>query len=144
MEREFRVNAHQFLQFYAVPPLAPHDSEHDSSGERALDEALANARLALVRRRQRTALFGSSRLADGPAWEMLIDLYIHHLQGKQLCIGAVCIISDLPMTNAVRILGRLLDANMVCRDPDPDDRRRCFIRLHPETLAGLHCYFAST
>lgn len=108
-----------------------------------VESSLANARVALRRRRDRRNLLGSTRFVDGPAWEMLMDLYIHHLEKKRLGIGALCVTSDLPMTSAVRLLDKLLSAGLVRRVPDPDDRRRCFIELDDRLLGNLHRYFAS-
>ena len=105
--------------------------------------SLANARFALKRRRERRLILGSTRFIDGPAWEMLTDLYIHHHEQKRLGIGALCVTSDLPMTSAVRLLDKLLSAGLVCRVPDPADRRRCFIELNDRLLNDLNRYFAA-
>lgn len=88
-------------------------------------------------------MFDDARCVDGPAWEMLVDLYVSQLEGKSLCIGSVCVTAGVPMTNAVRIMSRLIDKGLVRREPDCDDRRRCFIALEDETRAKLDVYFSS-
>lgn len=72
---------------------------------------------------------------------MLVDLYVSQLQGCDLCVGSLCVTSGVPMTNAVRILGKLIDAGFVSRQSDPGDRRRCVIALSDDANAKLDLYF---
>lgn len=133
------MNAATFLRLVSTP-------SSDGPQERGLlpNPGHSNAKAALARRRQREKMFEDAHIADGPAWEMLVDLYISEIEGKCLCIGSLCVTSGVPMTNAVRILGKLLDKGLVCREPDPEDRRRCFIALRPDTRAKLNLYFSSS
>jgi DNA-binding MarR family transcriptional regulator len=104
---------------------------------------LSHAKAALSRRRLRQKLFADARFADGPAWEMLVDLYVNQIEGKELCVGSLCVTAGVPMTNAVRIVGKLLDAGLIRRKPDVSDRRRCLLSLDEGTRSRLDTYFSS-
>jgi DNA repair protein RadC len=73
-------------------------SAHDALRAEPVADTLANARRALERTRERRALLGCVHHIDGPGWEMLIDLYVHHLEGRQISVSALCVTSGLPMT----------------------------------------------
>lgn len=103
--------------------------------------AAANARTAAIRRAERRQLLGHSSLLANPAWDMLIDLFVHTYVGKPVSTSALCIGSGLPMSNALRIVRKLRESDMVFREPDPSDGRRYFIRLTPQTMHALNRYF---
>lgn len=103
--------------------------------------AAANARKAAIRRTERRELLGQPALLANPAWDMLIDLFIHTHAGKAVSTSALCIGSGLPMSNALRIVRKLRESDMVFREPDPSDGRRYFIRLTPQTMQALNRYF---
>ena len=104
--------------------------------------ALANAQKASRRRLLRRQLVGAADLFGEPAWDMLIDLFIHEGEEKAVSTSSLCIASGLPMTSALRLLQRLCDAGLVTREPDRLDGRRNFIRLSPDLGYRLMAYFA--
>ena len=53
------------------------------------DLALANARAAMRRRLLRQQLIGTPELFGDPAWEMLVDLFVHECERKRLSISAL-------------------------------------------------------
>ena len=103
--------------------------------------AAANARAAAIRRTERRQLVGHSSLLANPAWDMLIDLFVHAHVSKPVFTSALCVGSGLPMSNALRLIRKLRDSNVVYREPDPSDGRRYFIRLTPQTMEALNRYF---
>lgn len=103
--------------------------------------AAANARMAAIRRTERRELLGHSSLLANPAWDMLIDLFVHAHVSKPVFTSALCVGSGLPMSSALRIVRKLRDSNMVFREPDASDGRRYFIRLTPQTMEALNRYF---
>lgn len=104
--------------------------------------ALAKARRASRRRLLRRQLVGAVDLFGEPAWDMLIDLFIHEAQVKSVSTSSLCIASGLPMSSALRLLQRLCDADLVIREADRHDGRRNFIRLSPDLAHRLLAYFA--
>lgn len=105
------------------------------------DIALANARAAMRRRLLRQQLIGAPELFGDPAWEMLIDLFVHECERKRLSISALCVTSSIPMSSALRLAQRLCDAGITRRVPDPIDGRRTFIRLDPVIAHRMRAYF---
>jgi len=105
---------------------------------RALDKAQKASRRRLLRRQ----LVGAPELFGEPAWDMLIDLFIHEAQAKPVSTSSLCIASGLPMSSALRLLQRLCDQGLVTREADRQDGRRNFIRLAPPLGYRLMAYFS--
>jgi DNA-binding MarR family transcriptional regulator len=94
-------------------------------------------------RRQRDAAFGADLFSE-PAWDMLLDLFISHHEGRQLSVSAVCIGARAPSATALRYLAILQEAGLVLRTRDKNDGRRSHIQLSvtgrqrmSDLLAGL-------
>ncbi|EJU11270.1 MULTISPECIES: MarR family transcriptional regulator [Sphingomonadales] len=111
--------------------------------DRDTEHARDNAKRLLRRRTLRKQLVGAHDLFGEPAWEMLIDLFIHECERKPLSISAVCVTAGLPMSSALRLIQKLCDAGLVSRIPDPVDGRRCYIRLDPPLMQRLRAYFSA-
>jgi len=105
------------------------------------DIAHANAKAAMRRRLLRQQLIGAPELFGDPAWEMLVDLFVHECERKRLSISALCVTSSIPMSSALRLAQRLCDAGITRRVPDPIDGRRTFIRLDPAVAHRMRAYF---
>lgn len=105
------------------------------------DLAYENAKAAMRRRLLRQQLFGAPDLFGDPAWEMLIDLYVHQCERKRLSISALCVTSSIPFSSALRLANKLCAAGILRRVPDPIDGRRTFIQLEPEVAHRVRAYF---
>jgi DNA repair protein RadC len=114
------------------PDRSPPDDE---------DVALANARATMRRRMLRQQLLGAPELFGDPAWEMLVDLFIHECERKPLSVTSLCVTPSIPMSSALRLCQKLCDANIIRRVPDAFDGRRTFIRLNPEVSHRIRAYF---
>jgi len=119
-----------------------HDRTSEWRKTRGAKRALANAQRASRRRLLRRQLVGADHLFGEPAWDMLIDLFLHEGEAKAVSTSSLCIASGLPMTSALRLLQRLCDAGLVTREADRLDGRRNFIRLAPPLAHRLMTYFA--
>jgi DNA repair protein RadC len=86
---------------------------------------------------------GSPELFGDPAWEMLIDLFIHECEGKELSISSLSITPSMPLSSALRLAQKLCDAGIVRRVSDPFDGRRSIIKLEPATSHRLRAYFSA-
>ena len=98
---------------------------------------LALARHAYALRRKRAAIFGNPDLFGEPAWDILLDLYIAHGEGKAVSVSSACIGSAAPPTTGLRWLGVLADEGLLVREPDPQDNRRVMVRLTQAGIAGM-------
>lgn len=114
---------------------------HPARPVRASRNYLALARKAYALRRRRAAIFGNPDLFGEPAWDILLDLYIAHAQGKAVSVSSACIGSAAPATTGLRWLGVLADEGFVARENDHDDQRRVMVRLSPSGLAAMEQFF---
>jgi hypothetical protein len=87
-------------------------------------------------RRARDELLGADLFAD-PAWDMLLDLFACHLEGRPVSVTDACIAACVPPTTALRWLARLEHGGVVVREADPGDRRRFYLRLAPSALLAI-------
>ncbi|KPP93225.1 MarR family transcriptional regulator [Erythrobacter sp. HL-111] len=99
------------------------------------------ARKAYAARRRRGAIFGSPDLFGEPAWDILLDLYIAHVERKDVSVSSACIGSAAPPTTGLRWLGVLAEAGFVRREHDPCDQRRVLVRLTRRGLEAMDRYF---
>src|SRR3546814_12485945 len=88
------------------------------NGSAQVRDAVDNARATMRRRILRRQLIGAEELFGEPAWEMLIDLFIHEGEGKPLSTSDLCVTSTIPMRSALRLVHKLRDAGLGDRSPD--------------------------
>lgn len=102
---------------------------------------LALARKAYTLRRKRAAIFGKPDMFGEPAWDILLDLYIAHAQGKPVSVSSACIGSAAPATTGLRWLGILADEGLIARENDVGDNRRVLVRLSNAGIAAMERFF---
>jgi DNA-binding MarR family transcriptional regulator len=96
---------------------------------------------AIIRQRQRRAkLFPDTEFAD-PAWEMLLDLKAAEGELKRVSISSLCIASGVAPTTALRWIGHMINAGLLARHEDEEDRRRVYICLTAPAAAAMVKYF---
>jgi DNA-binding MarR family transcriptional regulator len=99
-------------------------------------------RTVLRARRLRDRFLGEGLFED-PAWDMLLDLYASHLEGRRVSVSSLCIAAAVAPTTALRWITRLTERRLLARTPDPGDRRRVFIGLSDEALRALQAYLGA-
>lgn len=92
-------------------------------------------------RRARAKHFGNRNIFGEPAWDILLDLYIHQAEGEQISIKSASIGSCAPATTALRWLKTLEEEALVVSVEDPNDQRRRFVQLTAEGYEVLTRYF---
>lgn len=114
-------------------------SNGSDTGSRKLtgDDGAAPARLTIAlawiaARKSRDRVFASP-LFHNPAWDILLDIYVHR-SSSQTCINHVSAASSSPPTTVLRWIGVLESEGLIERQRDPNDRRRTILRL---TALGL-------
>lgn len=111
---------------------------------RADDAAVANVRATLRQRMLRKQLIGTPELFGEPAWEMLLDVFIHESERKPLPTTSLCVTAGMPMSSALRLVQRMCDTGMLTKVPDPFDGRRSFVKLTPAMAHKLRAYFETS
>jgi DNA-binding MarR family transcriptional regulator len=119
----------------------PHVHENAASDIPADD----GRRAALIRRfmafrRQRDAAFPQA-LGTDANWLILVELYLAALERRRESISSLCVASGAPSTTALRYIKTLTDAGIVVRDPDPQDRRRVYVSMQPDSVDRMKRLF---
>lgn len=112
----------------------------EMTNEQAL---LRFARLMAVLRQARSKYF-SKAMFSGPAWDMLLWLYVSRAEGPRLSVGRLAEMSGAPPTTALRWLEYLEKDKLVCRQANPTDRRSEFVELTQKGRGALESYLAET
>lgn len=79
------------------------------------------------RRRARASVFAGSMLRE-PAWDILLDLYIAHLDATAIRVSSACIAACVPATTGLRWLAVLEEQGLIIRTQD-DDARASLVAL---------------
>ncbi|WP_288457452.1 winged helix DNA-binding protein [uncultured Sphingomonas sp.] len=108
----------------------------------SVDIAAATIRDVLRSRRMRDRFFGTGLFED-PAWDMLLDLFAAALEGTRVSVSSLCIAAAVAPTTALRWIGKLTAADLLHRNPDPEDRRRAFVSLSPAAQDAMYRYVAA-
>lgn len=124
-----------------IPPFSFRSDGGLASGD-VVSMGLSNARSTVHRRLLRRQLLGAHDLFGEPAWDMLLDLFIHECEGETLSMFSMCAMSGIPMSSALRLTQKLCDAGILRRVPDPADGRRNFMKIEPEIAHRLRAYFS--
>lgn len=114
-------------------------SGETKEGPRKLPEQNLTAiaeRVYRVRRRRdalMTARFGGEIFSD-PAWDIILDLYIHNSKNQDVSVTSVCSASMVPITTALRYITVLSERGLIERSKNPKDGRSYLLRLTPEAI----------
>ena len=99
---------------------------------------------ALARTIQRTRLLGNrligGRVMNDPRFEMLLELFIAHHEGRPRTVGDLCVSADAPQTTSLRHIERLEQDGFLQRHPDTRDRRRSLVEPTTRAIDGMSAY----
>ena len=98
-------------------------------------------RRILKLRSSRRRIFGDDLFGE-PAWDMLLELYLAKLAGKNEAVSSICLASGVPFTTALRWLKHLEKDDWVRRSADTKDARRILLFLTPRGEAAMEEFFA--
>ncbi len=100
------------------------------------DERLAaRARRTLARRRWRDRCLGAPELLGEPTWDILLELFIKHVEDNQISVSSAAYASYVPLTTALRYIAQLEAKGWVAKAECPHDRRRSYLQLTPHGLS---------
>lgn len=97
------------------------------------------ARFILTMRRRRDSMFPLAEFGE-PAWDMLLDLYVQHVEGQKVSITSLCAAAGVPTTTALRWLDAMVAQGLFTRSPDSLDGRRVIVNLTPDIITAIE-YF---
>jgi len=118
-------------QFYCLI-LLPDGEQHSVPTEHPANEQWqVYAKLAgryLKLRAQRSEIAAGHLFSD-PAWDILLDLFVGQVDGRDVTITSACIASRRPSTTSLRYIDHLSKQGLVYREKDSRDHRRVYLRL---------------
>ena len=100
---------------------------------------LREVRRAIRSRRLRVQFFAAPLIED-PGWDMLLDLFAAELEDRGVSVSSLCIAAAVAPTTALRWIGKMTEAGLFERRPDPFDRRRAFMMLTEPARQAMHRY----
>lgn len=141
------TNSSQRAASHVAPPSPARMNDralayHAEPADEKPPVSAAEIRQMIRARRLRDQYFGDSLFED-PAWDMLLDLYAADLEHGRVSVSSLCIAAAVAPTTALRWIGRMTDAGLFVRQPDPFDRRRAYMALSMQALDGMRRYFAA-
>lgn len=90
-------------------------------------------------RRARDAMFPQGIFSD-PAWDIMLDIYLHHKRNQSVTVSDACIASSVPTTTARRWIGHLVRLGILIRTDDEQDRRRSHLTLPVQTERSIESW----
>lgn len=108
--------------------------------EKRHQTALEAAKMAYEQRRARGKHLNDEDIFGEPAWDMLLDLYVHQAQNEKVSVKSASVGSGAPATTALRWLSVLETKGLVGSFEDPDDSRRRLVHLTPEGYEAMTRY----
>ncbi len=94
----------------------------------------------VIRARRLRAAVVDKRLIEDPGWDMLLDLFAAELERAQVSVSSLCIASAVAPTTALRWITRMVEAGLLRRVPDAEDRRRAFLVLSRQASDAMRGY----
>lgn len=122
--------------------LPPQSSLHPHGNPISVADISALAKRAYEQRRARDRVFQEPELFGEPVWDMLLDISAAEARGECLSVTSVCIGSCVAETTALRWIKIMELRGLTCREADPRDGRRSFIKLTEDGREKLQRYFA--
>ena len=123
--------AHTPFVVHATPGAASANPEHPAD----LDELAGKAAAIYAGRRARDKVFAGVDVFGEPVWDILLDLFVAHVEDRQISFSSAVIGAAVAPTTALRWISTLVQMDLLERVPDPSDPRRAFIRLTDEGVA---------
>jgi DNA-binding MarR family transcriptional regulator len=97
---------------------------------------VAAVRKIIRARRSRAETLGPD-LFDGPAWDMLLELYASTLEQRQMSVMDVAAAACVPGSTALRWLAKILNDGLAIRRGDETDGRRSWVELTTRGLSTM-------
>ena len=97
----------------------------------------------LINSRNLRSEFLNDSFFGEPAWGILLNLYLSHVEDRPMRITSLCISSGVPPTTALRWIGQMTEAGILNRTVDKLDPRATYIFLSDDALGGMYNYLKS-
>lgn len=110
------------------------------SGDEPVPNLLQIAEAVHAARQRRAVAFPQIvNLMDGPAWDILLAVFIANQRGESIMVTVATDATLASRTTALRHLQACQDADLITKEPDLRDRRKLYLKLSSaatEAMAG--------
>ena len=103
-------------------------------------QLIDTVRAVIEARALRGQYFEPAFFAD-PAWDLLLELFLAHLEQRRLSVSALFKAGGIPATTNLRWLAKLEQDALVERENDTLDARRTWVSLSPKGREAMKRYF---
>jgi len=97
---------------------------------------LAHVKSLIKSMQHRNAVLGAGLFIE-PAWVMLLELYLAHLEKVRISVSSLCVSSGATHATALRRIDDLTKLGLVVRKDDESDKRRANIFLTTEGVEKI-------
>lgn len=87
------------------------------------------ARFVYQARCETRTILQNPHVADGPAWDILLDLFISEGADRSVAVSDALIAAGCPPTTGLRWVQVLHEAGLIEREKDRADNRRTYLKL---------------
>jgi hypothetical protein len=107
------------------------------------DEKLGTIATSMYRARIHRANQFNPDLFGEPAWDMLLDLFIHRIGGRRVSTTSLCMGGNVPQSTGLRHIARLEEEGLVVRWTPPDDQRLVLVDFTPNGFRRMRDYISN-
>lgn len=143
-----RASAHYFTAAYRFqitaltkrldPPIL-RDRSAKQDIKPTEEELQAFTRMLLKFQHNKSKFFDPAVLT-GPSWEILLDITEATLRGESVPASSASASTHVPLSTALRHVNNLVEAGLVQRWTDPNDKRRTLLKLEPHAVIAMQRY----
>lgn len=90
-----------------------------------------------LRERGRRAAHFPDTLFGEPAWDILLDLYVHACKAHEVSVTSACLAAQVPPTTGLRWIGLLEAEGFIARRSSQRDRRTVILDFTPDGRARI-------
>jgi CheY-like chemotaxis protein len=111
-----------------------------NQGSRPTEEDLQAFTRMLLKFQHNKYKFFDPAVLMGPSWEILLDITDATLRGEAVPASSASASTHVPLSTALRHINNLVEAGLVRRWTDPNDKRRKLLKLEPHTAIAMQRY----
>lgn len=143
-----RASAHYFATAYRfqittlttrIDPPASRGRASNQDSRPTEEDLQAFTRMLLKFQHNKYKFFDPAVLM-GPSWEILLDIADATLRGEAVPASSASATTHVPLSTALRHVNNLVEAGLVRRWTDPNDKRRKLLKLEPHTAIAMQRY----
>ena len=126
---EVRLLGLRLLAIAEEQRLPSRDRTHASAEQVYSPVTLAFFASQIYRSRRERDKFLPANLFKDPAWDMLLEMFIAHVQQKRISVSVLASMAEVPPTTALRWIGILEQSRLLIREENQRDARVSYLSL---------------